>query len=189
MYARARRQKVPRLRPRLQNFRTGHGAACTMKATKKTQVPLPGSKAKVKTSLSQEFIGSDDDDSSTEKRAPSATKPQPKTTIAVHRPNGAATSKAKPSTKESSTQKPKAPAAAKIAPKKATPKQVVTQAQAAELSSSEQSDDDAPARDIQTKLPGNKGRASESDSDSDSDSSSEESEDAPSQPAPAPDHA
>jgi hypothetical protein len=157
-----------------------------MKATKKTQVPLPGSKTKAKASLSQEFIASDDDDSSTEKTATS----KPKTTIAVHRPNGAAKPKAKPSTKESATPKTKAPAAAKIPPKKAAPKQVVTQAQAAELSSSEQSDGDGPTRDIQTKLPGNKGKASESgsdsdsDGDSDSDSSSEESETAPSQPAP-----
>jgi hypothetical protein len=157
-----------------------------MKATKKTQVPLPGSKTKAKASLSQEFIASDDDDSSTEKTATA----KPKTTIAVHRPNGAAKPKAKPSTKESATPKTKAPAAAKIPPKKAAPKQVVTQAQAAELSSSEQSDGDAPTRDIQTKLPGNKGEASESgsdsdsDGDSDSDSSSEESETAPSQPAP-----
>jgi hypothetical protein len=176
-----------KLRPRqLQNFRRiEHGAMRTMKATKKTEVPLPPvSKPKAKASLSQEFIGSDDEDSSTEQTTTSTAKPQPKTTIAVHRPNGAAKPKQKSSTKESTTSKAKSAPAAKIPPKKAAPK-VVTQAQVDELSSSEQSDDDAPTRDIQTKLPGNKGRASESGSDSDSDSDSS-SDDSSVQQAPTP---
>jgi hypothetical protein len=180
-----------KLRPQqLQNFRRiGHGAMRTMKATKKTHVPLPVPKTKAKPNLSQEFIGSDDEDSSTEKTSTKTAKTQPKTNIAVHRPNGAAKPKQKSSTKEPTTSKAKSASAAKIVPKKAAPK-VVTQAQAAELSSSEESDDDAPSRDIETKLSGNEGRASESgsnsDSDSDSDSSSDES---PVQPAQTPTNA
>jgi hypothetical protein len=152
-----------------------------MKDTKKTPVPLPGSGSKLKTkseptpvptpkskvsakgALSQELVGSDDDSSTEEPPLP-----KPKTTIAVHRPNGAVKAKG--------PVKPKAAASAKVPPKKAAPKQVVTQAQAAELSSSEQTDDDdAPTRNVQTKLPGNEARASESGSDSSSDSSDDES--------------
>lgn len=149
----------------------------TMSA-KRTPVPLPGSKPKgkskvapPKSSLSQELVGSDDD-SSTES-APKAKKAEkPKATIGVHRPNGAA----KPSTKDNST--PKSKPIPKSAPKKPAPKTIATSEQVEELSSSEVSDDnDAPARDIQTKLPGEvemKDASSESDSDSESDSSSEE---------------
>ncbi|KAF1920428.1 DNA-directed RNA polymerase I subunit RPA34.5-domain-containing protein [Ampelomyces quisqualis] len=111
-----------------------------MKEMKKTPVPLPVLSSKLqakskskpepkastvpaKGALSQEFVGSDDDSSPEEPR-----QPKPKTTIAVHRPNGAV--------------KTKTASNAKAAPQKAAPKQVVTQAQAAELSSSEQTDDD-----------------------------------------------
>lgn len=149
-------------------------------SAKRTPVPLPGAKAKSKSkieppksSLSQELVGSDDD-SSTES-APKAKKAEkPKATIGVHRPNGAA----KPSAKEKS--KSKATPVPKPAPKKPAPKTIATAEQVEDLSSSEVSDDDdAPARDIQTKLPREvemKDASSESDSDSESesDSSSEE---------------
>lgn len=149
-----------------------------MKETKRTPVPVPASKPKpkpkakdapAKAQLSQEYIGSDDD--SPAEKAP---KPKPKTTMAVHRPSGSV--------------KPKEKSSAKPAPKKPAPKQVATQAPAAELSSSEQTDDDdAPTRDTQTKLPGSIGRASESDSGSDSGSSSDASDvDGASQPASKP---
>jgi hypothetical protein len=153
-----------------------------MKEVKRTPVPLPGTKPKSKpaavpskSQLSQEFIGSDDD-SNTEDAPQPKVAPKPKITIAVHRPNGVAKPKTKPDAKESATSK--TASQAKPAPKKATPKQITSQEQAAELlSSSEQTDDDeAPGREIQTKLPGNKTRteaASESDSDSESSSSDE----------------
>lgn len=151
-----------------------------MKEVKRTPVPLPGSKPKPKpkangspskAQLSQEFIVSDDD-SSSEKA------PKPKATIGVHRPNGAAKPKSKSSGKDPAT--PKAASKTKPSPKKAAPKQIATEVQAAELlSSSEQTDDDeAPGREIQTKLPGNEtrvGAAEESDSDTSSTSSSDES--------------
>lgn len=156
-----------------------------MKEVKRTPVPLPGSKPKQKPNgtpskaqLSQEFIISDDDSSN--ENAPQATTSQkPKTSIAVHRPDGLAKPKAKANANGPVT--PKTASRAKPAPKKAAPKQIVTQEQAAELSSSEQTDDDeAPGHEIQTKLPGNEKRAdadSDSDSDSSSASSSEESAD------------
>ncbi|KAF2827679.1 hypothetical protein CC86DRAFT_321965 [Ophiobolus disseminans] len=143
-----------------------------MKEVKRTPVPLPGSKPKPKANgtpskaqLSQEFIVSDDD--STNENAPRPkTAPKPKTSIAVHRPDGSA--------------KPKTKSKVQFTPKKPAPKQIATEEQAAELlSSSEQTDDDeAPGREIQTKLPGNEkwtDPAEESDSDSSSASSSEES--------------
>ena len=153
-------------------------------SAKKTPIPLPASKPKKtkvpppKSSLSKELVGSDDD-SSTES-APKAKKAEkPKATIGVHRPNGAA----KSSTKEKSTSKPAAqtkPAPKKPAPKKPAPKTISKPEQVAELSSSEISDDsDAPARDVQTKSPGEvemKDASSDSDSGSESDSSSEEEE-------------
>ncbi|KAF9701739.1 hypothetical protein EKO04_000581 [Ascochyta lentis] len=147
-------------------------------SAKRTPVPLPGSKprnkSKVtppKSALSQELVGSDDDSSA--ESAPKAKKAEkPKATIGVHRPNEAA----KPSTKDKPT--PKTAPKSKSAPKKPAPKTISTQEQVEELSSSEVSDDsDAPARDIQTKLPGEvemKDASSGSDSDSDSDSSSED---------------
>jgi hypothetical protein len=132
-----------------------------MKEAKKTPVPLPGSKTKAKAqstplkgSLSNELVGSDDD-SSTENATMSKTAEKPKMTIAVHRPNGAVKSKTK------STKEPKA------APKKPTPKKVATQAQAAELSSSDQTDDGDARK---------SGSAGKSDSDSSSGSSSDESD-------------
>ena len=165
-------------------------------SAKKTPVPLPGSKSNSKSktvppksALSQELVGSDDD-SSTES-APKAKKAEkqkaekPKATIGVHRPNGAAKSSSKEKTTSKSTSKDK-PAPKKPAPKTITPEQVD------ELSSSEVSDDsDAPARDIQTKLPGEvemKDASSESDSDSESDNSSEEAAAKPAQKSTQPIH-
>ncbi|KAJ4334770.1 hypothetical protein N0V95_009084 [Ascochyta clinopodiicola] len=147
-------------------------------SAKRTAVPLPGSKPKSrskaappKSALSQELIDSDDDSSA--ESAPKAKKAEkPKATIGVHRPNGAA----KTNAKEHSTSK--AAPKSKPAPKKPAPKTISTQEQVEELSSSEVSDDsDAPAKDVQTKLPGEvemKDASSGSDSDSDSDSSSED---------------
>ena len=143
-------------------------------SAKRTPVPLPGSKPKSKSkiappksALSQELVGSDDDSSA--ESAPKMKKAEKqKATIGVHRPNGAA----KPSKNEKPTSK------SKPAPKKPAPKTISAPEQVEELSSSEVSDDnDAPARDLQTKLPGEvemKDASSESDSDSESDSSSEE---------------
>lgn len=157
-----------------------------MKEVKRTPVPLPGSKPRAKSKsngavskaqLSAELIGSSDDDSSPEKTPQPKAAPKPTTTIAVHRPNGAAKSKAISSAK--APPKSIATPKAKPAPKKATPKQIGTEEQAAEvLSSSEVTDDEeVPRREIQTKLPGNKARtdaASASSSESSSESSSDE---------------
>lgn len=152
----------------------------TMSA-KRTPVPLPSSKSKSKSKilppkspLSRELVGSDDDDSSPE-IAPKAKKAdKPKATIGVHRPNGAAktSSKDKPASKVTPVPKP--------TPKKPAPKTIATPEQVEELSSSEVSDDeDAPARDVQTKLPGevemkDASSSSSSSSDSEPESSSEE---------------
>lgn len=151
-----------------------------MKEAKKTKVPLPVRKAKAdpktpaKAQLSQEFVGSDDDSAQEQSRS-TKPAPKPKTTIAIHRPDGAVKSTDKSSSKTSKPKKKEKPT-----PKKATPKQVVTQAHAEELSSSEQSDadDDAPTRDIQTNLAGHGGKAdgtSTSASDSDSELSLDDS--------------
>lgn len=146
-------------------------------SAKRTPVPLPGSKSKgkpkvapPKSNLSQELVGSDDDSSAESTPKPKKAE-KPKATIGVHRPNGAA----KPITKE----KPAAKSTPKTKlSKKPAPKTIATPEQVDELSSSEVSDDsDAPARDIQTKLPGEvdmKDASSDSDSDSESDSSSGE---------------
>ncbi|KAJ4990791.1 hypothetical protein SVAN01_03800 [Stagonosporopsis vannaccii] len=160
-------------------------------SAKRTPVPLPGSKPKSKSkvvppkpSLSQELVGSDDDSSS--ESAPKAKKAEkPKATIGVHRPNGAA----KSSAKEKPT--PKVTPVPKPVPKKPAPKTVATAEQVDDLSSSEVSDDDdAPARDIQTNLPGEvemKDASSESESDSDSDSEGDSSsEEEAAKPAPKP---
>ncbi|KAG9199966.1 hypothetical protein G6514_007770 [Epicoccum nigrum] len=152
-------------------------------SAKRTPVPLPGSKPKskskilppTKSPLSRELVGSDDD--SSPESAPKAKKAdKPKATIGVHRPNGAAksSSKDKPAPKITPVPKP--------TPKKPTPKTIATPEQVEELSSSEVSDDeDAPAKDIQTNLPGevemkdaSSASSSESDSDSESESSGEE---------------
>ncbi|KAF2129959.1 hypothetical protein P153DRAFT_422708 [Dothidotthia symphoricarpi CBS 119687] len=166
-----------------------------MKESKKTQVPLPGSKAKSKArdapakySKSQELVGSDDDSSAENTPQPKAAA-KPKTTIGIHKANGVAKSKPQSNGKEKATSK--STSKSKPSPKKPAPKQIVTQEQVADLSSSEISDDsDAPARDITTKLPGNgtgKDVASESESsESDSDSSSDESDDNTTAPAPQP---
>jgi hypothetical protein len=124
-----------------------------MKEAKRTPVPLPGAAAQSqprstpsKAPLSQEFVGSDDDDSPAE----SARKPRPagkpKTTIAVHRPDGAAKAKPRATAKDSAT----ASSAAKPQPL----------SKAASVSSSDDADDSAH----------------ESTSDSSSDSSSDESD-------------
>jgi hypothetical protein len=155
-----------------------------MKKAYNTPVPLPGSskaKSKPKSAsskglLSQEFIDSDDD-SATENAPKVLEKPKP--TIAIRKPNGVAKHDTQSKTKEVAIPKPVSKA--KDVPRKDAPKQIVTQEDAAELSSSEQSDDyhSRPTRDIQTKLPGNVTRrdsASENDSESSSDSSSDESD-------------
>ncbi|KAJ8105088.1 hypothetical protein OPT61_g10390 [Boeremia exigua] len=172
---------------RLSNRNFGKAANNTMPA-KRTPVPVPGSKPKSKskvvppkTSLSQELVGSDDD-SSTDS-APKAKKTEkPKATIGVHKPSSAA----KSSAKDKST--PKVTPIPKPTPKKPAPKTIATPKQVEELSSSEVSDDDdAPARDIPTKLPGEvemKDASSESDSDSESESDSSSEEAA--EPAPKP---
>jgi hypothetical protein len=156
-----------------------------MKEVKNTKVPIPGAKPKskpksapAKASLSQESIGSDEESANEGAPQPKATE-KPKTTIGIHRPNGAAKPKAKPSTKEPAT--PKSATKPKpTPPKQATPKQV-TQENVAELSSPELSDDNAarPTREIQTKPAGSEKEmptASRNDSDSSSDSSSDESD-------------
>lgn len=157
-----------------------------MKKAYNTPVPLPGSsKAKSKPKgapskgvLSQEFIDHSDDSATETAPQPKAVE-KPKPTIAIRKPNGIAKSSTQSSTKPTPTPKPVPKS--KDVPRKDAPKQIVTQEDAAELSSSEQSDDydSRSTRDIQTKLPGNvpdKDPASESDSDSSSDSSSDESE-------------
>ncbi|KAH7394108.1 DNA-directed RNA polymerase I subunit RPA34.5-domain-containing protein [Phaeosphaeria sp. MPI-PUGE-AT-0046c] len=166
-----------------------------MKEAKKTKVPLPVHKAKAnprlhntpsKAQLSQEYVSSDDDSLAEQD---SSTKParKPKTAIAVHRPDGALKLKEKLGSKTSAT--PKTKEKAKPTPKKATPKQVVTQAQADELSSSEQSDDNdnVRTRDMETNLAGNGGQAAARQSNSTSDSDSESSsDDTPMNDAPQP---
>jgi hypothetical protein len=146
-----------------------------MKEGKKTPVPLPGSKPKSKSkekaipksNLSREFINSDDSSAEDKPQSKAATKT--KATIGVHRPNGLEKSISKTS---------KSAAKAKPAPKKPEPKKIATSQQVADLSSSEQSDDsDAPARDIQTKLPGNEKKKQDVSSDSDSSSESDDSSD------------
>ena len=156
-----------------------------MKELKRTPVPLPGSKAKSmfkdtpsKGQLSQEFIDSDDDSANEKTRQPKAAE-KPKTTIAIHRANGVVKPKSNSSTKGSATSKPTSKS--KALPKSPALKQGVNDAQVAQLSSSEQTDDsDVPTRDIQTKLPGKETRtdaSSKSDSDGSSESSSESSSD------------
>ena len=157
-----------------------------MKDAKRTKVPVSGAKPKSKSknvfskasgALSQEFIGSDE---SAGEGAPQP-KPaeKPKTTIGIHRPDGAATTKEKPSKTASATRKsatnPNLPP-----PKKATPKQI-TQENVGELSSPELSDDNEarPTREIQTRPAGSEKATTathRSDSDSSSDNSSSESD-------------
>jgi len=162
--------------------------AYTMKDMKRTYVPVPGSKPKPKSKakdtpskvqLSQEFIGSDDD--SPAETAPKL-KTKTKTTIAVHGPNGATKSKGKPSKKDAAT--PKSQPKAKPAPKKPAPTTVVTEAQADELSTSEQTDDEVPKRDLETKLAEKDASASGSDSGNSDDSSSDSDESAANVPSP-----
>ncbi|KAF1946464.1 hypothetical protein EJ02DRAFT_418571 [Clathrospora elynae] len=162
-----------------------------MKAMKRTPVPLPSSTAKPKAKdtpskapLSQEFIDSDDD-VPTEMPAPTKRIEHPKKTMAIH-VNGVAKTKSKTSTKEAA--RPKAASKSKAAPRKPALKQIATQEQAEDLSSSDCTENsDALARDIQTKLPGNEKRMkSSSDSSSDSDSSSGSSSDDSDTPQPAP---
>jgi hypothetical protein len=166
--------------------RIEHGQAHTMKKAFNTPVPLPGSskaKSKPKSAsskgpLSQEFIDSDDE-SAIENTPQPRVLEKPKPTIAIRKPNGVAKHDTQSKTKEVAVPKPVSEA--KDVPRKDAPRQIVTQEDAAELSSSEQSDDydSRPTRDIQTKLPGNvtrKNPASDNDSESSSDSSSDESD-------------
>lgn len=126
-----------------------------MKEVKRTPVPLPASKPKPKRKevparpqLSQEVIDSDDD-SSNESAPQAKTTTKPKTTIAIHAPNGAV-KKPKDKPKEKSGMKtndtPKPAAKSKPTPKKPVPEPV------ADSSSSETSDDsDAPTKHSQSK--------------------------------------
>ncbi|KAF1839551.1 hypothetical protein BDW02DRAFT_563606 [Decorospora gaudefroyi] len=145
-----------------------------MNGMKRTAVPLPASKPKPKAKdsppkaqLSQEFIDSDDDSPSESTAQPKGVA-KPKPTMAIH-VNGVPRPKPKASKKNGAT--PQSMSKSISSPKKPAPKQIVTEEQVAELSSSEVTDEDVPARDIQTKLPGNKGRKHVS-SDSSSDGSS-----------------
>ncbi|CAN9154510.1 unnamed protein product [Alternaria alternata] len=154
-----------------------------MKDTHKTKVPLPGSKQKSKpqntpskAQLSQEFVDSDND-SPNESTAQPKKVEKPKATIGIH-VNGVPKTKSKPSKKDAPASK--STSKSKVSPKKPASKHIATEEDVADLSSSEISDDDAPTRDIQTKLPGNeksKDASSDSDSDSDSTSSSDTSSD------------
>jgi hypothetical protein len=175
----ARRDKPRRKKFQLElplTCRKEHDATHTMSNTKKTKVPLPGTKSKSRTQdipaiaqSSQEFIDSDDNapDKST---AQPRNVEKPKPTIGIHK-NGVPISKSKASKKdgESSKSTPKS----KSSPKKPAPKRVLTQEQVDDLSNSEISDDDVPTRDIPTKLPGNGKRQGVSDSASESDSDEE----------------
>jgi hypothetical protein len=172
-------------------FRIEHDAAHTMKDSKKTKVPLPGSKPKSKTQnippkaqLSQDVIDSDsDEDSPSERTAQPKNVAKPKPTIGIHK-NGVPISKPTSSKKDAEASKSTSKAKSKPSPKKPAPKQIVTEEQVADLSSSEVSDDDAPTRDIQTKLPGNKKRKdASSESESSSESSSDEEMANPPQPS------
>ncbi|KAJ4365757.1 hypothetical protein N0V83_008377 [Neocucurbitaria cava] len=156
-----------------------------MKESKRTPVPLPVSKARPKGKdtpskepLSQEFIQSDDD-SATESKLQAQPAKKPKTTIAIHKPNGAMQPKSKSNAHAKENGTPKPAPKSKVSPKRPAPKQVTTKSQAAELSSSEESDEnDRRGSDQQNKLTGNgtrKDASSQSDSDSSSDSSSDES--------------
>jgi hypothetical protein len=169
-------------------WRKEHDAPHNMKDTKKTKVPLPGSKPKSKPQntpskpqLSQEIIdGDSDDDSPSESSAQPKNVEKPKPTIGIHK-NSVLISKSKSSKKDAGSSK--AASNSKPAPKKPAPKQIVTEEQVADLSSSDISDDNAPTRDIQTKLPGNKRRK---DASSDSDSSEESDSDEEMANAPQP---
>ncbi|KAI8939747.1 hypothetical protein NX059_003492 [Plenodomus lindquistii] len=143
-----------------------------MKEAKRTPVPLPISKkpkpkpAPAKSQLSQEVIDSSGD--SANESAPQAkTSTKPKTTIAIHTPNGAVKkpkekTKTTPSVKEKDTSK--AASKSKATTKKAAPEPV------ADSSSSDESDDgDAPAKPGQ-----NQDVSGDSTSDSSSDDSEEE---------------
>ena len=163
-----------------------------MSTMKRTPVPLPGSKPKSKSQtappkaqLSQEFIDSDDDSPSESTKQPKKAE-KPKTTIGIH-VNGVP--KPRPQSSKSDASAPKTTSKSKVPPKKPAPKQIVTQEDVAELSSSEISDDsdDVPTRDIQTKLPGNeKGKDTSSESSSSDSSSSESDTDDEPQPTPSP---
>jgi hypothetical protein len=181
----ARRDKPRRKKFQLEvplTGRKGHHAAHTMKDTSRTKVPLPGSKPKSnpqnppsKAQLSQEFIDSGDDSPSESAAQPKNVEKPKKPTIGIHK-NGVPISKSKPSKKDAEASK--STAKSKPAPKKPAPKQIVTDEQVVDLSSSEVSDDndDAPTRDIQTKLPGKRTRkdvSSDSESNAESDSDEE----------------
>ncbi|EUC49718.1 hypothetical protein COCMIDRAFT_83772 [Bipolaris oryzae ATCC 44560] len=154
-----------------------------MKDVKKTKVPLPGAKpnrkpqsAPPKAQLSQETIDTDSDSASESTARPKKIE-RPKATIGIH-VNGVPKSKTKPSKTDANASN--SASKSKPSPKKPALKQIVTERDVADLSSSEVSDDDASARDIQTKLPGNdakKDASSDSESGSESTSGSESSSD------------
>ncbi|KAF2025036.1 hypothetical protein EK21DRAFT_104235 [Setomelanomma holmii] len=166
-------------------LRIQHGNAPTMKEAKRTPVPLPGSKAKLqpkstpsKAPLSQEFVGSDDDSP-----AEAAPKPKkPKTTIAVHRPNGAAKAKAKEPTHDTETIK--STAKSKSSSKAVSSKPVVTTPQAVDTSSSEDTvDSDVTTSKEQKRAATQNGNTQGAASDSSSVSSSDESDESEQMPA------
>jgi hypothetical protein len=155
-----------------------------MKEVKRTKVPVPDAKkskskrALSNGALSKGFIGSDEESADKGAAQPKPTE-KPKTTIGIHRPDGAVKTKEKPSRKDPA---PPKPATKPTAPpsKKATPKQI-TQENVTELSSPDLSDDNEarPTLEIQTKPAGSEketAAARSSDSDSNSDISSDESD-------------
>jgi len=172
--------------------RKEHGTTHTMSTMKRTPVPLPGSKptsksqtAPPKAQLSQEFVDSDDDSPSESTKQPKKAE-KPRATIGIH-VNGVP--KSKPQSSKSDAPAPKTTSKSKVPPKKPAPKQIVTQEDVADLSSSEVSDDsdDAPTRDIQTKLPGNgKGKNKDTSGDSSSSDSSSSESDTDDEPQPTP---
>ena len=148
-------------------------------------MPLPGSKPKSrardtssKTPLSQEII-EDDDDSVSENKPQSKTATKPKTTIAIHRPNGATSSRSKSGSKGAETPKPAHPS--KASSKKSQSKQTAIEQQIARSSDSEPTDDSQDLADHnQTEIARNeqeKDASSENENDSDSDNDSSSSSD------------
>lgn len=120
-----------------------------MKETKKTPVPLPGSKAKLtsrdiisKAHLSQEIVDSDED-SANETTHQAKKAPKPKTTIAIHKPNGAVV-KPKPQPKPS---KGSSTPMSIAKPKDVSQKAAARQTEVAVSSSSEETEDSKSSSD------------------------------------------
>lgn len=171
-----------------------------MKLTQRTPVPLPGAKTKSKAPatsstarLSQEFVDSDDD--SLVANGPDAdTLEKPKTTIAIHRPNGKEKSKpeSQPSKKVSRTLQPaksvsqpavKSSAShAQPAPEQPAVEDKTSQSSSSEENSDSDSDSDSDSETSVGKTPtraldnGHALRRSESEGDSSSVSSSDASD-------------